>query len=231
MTDPPDSGGSVYPEDTAYPEDTVLATALAGLSVPAPAGLYDRLAARWALVEGPVEDVYVGFTRTGIVSVVPATSVDGDEGFAAAFRHYFGRPLLRSPRPPAEVERALRTGDATGLEFDLGGRTDFEREVLQMTLQIPAGELRPYSWIARQIARPRAVRAVGTALGHNPVPVLIPCHRVVRADGSMGQYGFGTAMKRRLLEGEGVDVDRVVALVRGGQLTGFRGGEGRPPCG
>ena len=225
MTDTPISGDPVSSGDAA------LATALAGLSVSAPTGLYDWLAARWAFVEGPVEDVYVGFTRRGIVSVVPTTSVDGDEGFAAAFRRHFGRPLLRSPRLPAGVERALRTGDATGLEFDLGGRTDFERDVLQMTLQIPAGELRPYSWIARQIDRPRAVRAVGTALGHNPVPVLIPCHRVVRADGSMGQYGFGTAMKRRLLEGEGVDVDRVVALVRDGELPGFGGYAARSPCG
>jgi O-6-methylguanine DNA methyltransferase len=114
------------------------------------------------------------------------------------------------------VEEALRSGDATGLEFDLTGRTAFERRVLATTLHIPAGELRPYSWIARQIDRPRAVRAVGTALGHNPVPLLIPCHRVVRSDGTVGQYGFGSEMKQRLLEGEGVDVAGVAALVRAG---------------
>jgi methylated-DNA-[protein]-cysteine S-methyltransferase len=185
-----------------------LAAALAGLSVAAPSDLYDRVGARWALVEGPVEDAYVASTRSGIVSVVPATAVDGEAGFVAAFRRYFGRPLTRAPRPPDGVEQALRTGDATGLEFDLVGRTPFERDVLEMTLQIPAGQVRPYAWIAGQIDRPRAVRAVGSALGRNPVPLLIPCHRVVRSDGSLGQYGFGTAMKRRLLEGEGYEVDR-----------------------
>jgi len=201
---------------TADAGDTALAAALSGLAVAAPSDLFDRVAARWAFVEGPVEDAYVAFTRSGIVSVVPAASVGDEEGFATAFRHYFGRPLVRAERPPVGVEDALRTGNATGLQFDLVGRTAFERDVLEMTLQIPPGELRPYSWIAWQIDRPRAVRAVGTALGHNPVPLLIPCHRVVRSDGSMGQYGFGTDMKRRLLEGEGVDVDGVEALVRGG---------------
>jgi methylated-DNA-[protein]-cysteine S-methyltransferase len=194
--------------------DDLWATALAGLSVAAPSDLEDHIVARWALVEGPVENAYVASTRRGIVSVVPATSVAGDEGFAAAFRHYFGRPLVRSPRSPEGVEEALHTGDATGLEFDLAGRTAFEQEVLETTLRIPSGEVRPYGWIARQINRPRAVRAVGTALGHNPVPLLIPCHRVVRSDGTLGEYGFGTAMKRRLLEDEGVDVERVRAQAR-----------------
>jgi O-6-methylguanine DNA methyltransferase len=103
-----------------------------------------------------------------------------------------------------------------GVERDLRGRTPFERAVLEATLSIPPGELRPYGWVAWQIGRPRAVRAVGTALGHNPVPLLIPCHRVIRSEGSMGQYGFGPDMKRRLLDGEGIDVDRVEQMVRGG---------------
>jgi O-6-methylguanine DNA methyltransferase len=194
--------------------DLAVAAALAGLQVRAPGDLFDRVSARWAYAEGPVEDAYVAFTRSGIVSVVPATSVDGDEGFTSAFRHYFGRPLTPAPGPPDGVEAALRSGDATGLRFDLGGRTGFEREVLTTTLRIPAGELRPYSWIAAQIDRPRAVRAVGSALARNPVPLLIPCHRVVRSDGSIGQYGFGSEMKRRLLEGEGVDTGGLSARSR-----------------
>ena len=191
--------------------DTALTAALAGLVEPAPAHLLDRVVARWSYVEGPVEDAYVASTRSGIVSVVPAAAVAGDAGFASAFRHHFGRPLVPATRPPDGVEEALRTGDATGLIFDLTGRTEFERQVLTTTLHIPAGELRPYWWIADQIGRPRAVRAVGTALSHNPVPLLIPCHRVVRADGTVGQYGFGSEMKQRLLEGEGVDVAGVAA--------------------
>jgi len=198
--------------------DRPLISALSELSVRAPDGLAQRLLARWSYVEGPVEGAYVATTSEGISSVVPASTVGGDDGFAEAFHRQFGRPLERAERPPDGVEDALRTGDATGLQFDLRGRTAFERSVLETTLQIPAGELRPYSWVAWHIDRPRAVRAVGTALGHNPVPLLIPCHRVVRSDGSVGQYGFGTDMKRRLLEGEGVDVDQVEATVRGGAV-------------
>jgi O-6-methylguanine DNA methyltransferase len=142
--------------------------------------------------------------------------VAGDAGFAAEFVRTFGRPLLPADRPPEGVQDALRSGSATGLRFDLRGRTPFERAVLEATLGIPPGEIRPYAWVAWQVGRPRAVRAVGTALGHNPVPLLIPCHRVIRSDGSMGQYGFGPDMKRRLLDGEGIDVDRVERMVRGG---------------
>ena len=197
-------------------DDRGLIAALSGLSAAAPANLMDRIAARWSYVQGPVEDAYVAFTAEGISNVVPASSVPGHAGFAAEFGRSFGRPLLPADRPPEGVEDALGSGRATGLRFDLRGRTPFERAVLEATLGIPPGEIRPYAWVAWQIGRPRAVRAVGTALGHNPVPLLIPCHRVIRSDGTMGQYGFGPDMKRRLLDGEGVDMDRVEQMVRGG---------------
>jgi O-6-methylguanine DNA methyltransferase len=187
------------------------------MSVSAPEDLMDRITARWTYVTGPVEDAYVAFTGEGITTAVPASTVAGEEEFIAAFARSFGRPLEEADQPPEGVEKALRSGRSTGLRFDLRGRTDFERCVLEATLGIPPGEVRPYSWVAAEIGRPRAVRAVGTALGHNPVPLLIPCHRVIRSDGSMGQFGgFGTAMKRRLLEMEGIDVDRVESLVLGG---------------
>jgi O-6-methylguanine DNA methyltransferase len=66
--------------------------------------------------------------------------------------------------------------------------TDFEWQVLRATLTIPLGETRSYKWVARKIGRPRAVRAVGQALRKNPYPLLIPCHRVVRSDGTAGGY-------------------------------------------
>jgi methylated-DNA-[protein]-cysteine S-methyltransferase len=197
-------------------EDDQLISALSGLRVSAPAELADRIVARWAYVEGPTVDVYVAFGPAGITSVVPSSCVGGDAEFTSTFRHAFGRPVLAADGPPDGVEEALRSGRATDLRFDLSGRTSFERDVLATALQIPPGEIRPYSWIAHRIDRPRAVRAVGTALGHNPVPVLIPCHRVIRSDGNMGQYGFGPELKRRLLDAEGVDVDAVESMVRAG---------------
>ncbi len=69
--------------------------------------------------------------------------------------------------------------------------------------------MRPYAWIAETIGKPKAVRAVGSALAHNPVPLVIPCHRVVRSDGASGDYVFGSHDKAKLLESEGVDLHEV----------------------
>ena len=85
------------------------------------------------------------------------------------------------------------------LPVDLQHCSDFETAVLQATRDIPYGEVRSYKWIAERIGRPRAMRAIGNALHKNPVPIVIPCHRVVKSDGSMGGYAFGPEWKTRLL--------------------------------
>ncbi len=82
---------------------------------------------------------------------------------------------------------------------DLSGTPDFQRKVLAAAGRIPFGEVRPYAWIAERIGHPRAVRAVGTALGRNPVPFIVPCHRVLQTGGGLGGYLFGTDVKGRLL--------------------------------
>ena len=82
---------------------------------------------------------------------------------------------------------------------DLTAAPPFQREVLAAARSIPYGEVRAYAWIAERINHPRAVRAVGTALGRNPVPLIVPCHRVLRSDGGVGGYLFGTEIKDRLL--------------------------------
>ncbi len=84
--------------------------------------------------------------------------------------------------------------------LDLAGAGEFDRAVWAATQRIPHGETRSYSFVARQIGRPAAARAVGQALGRNPIPILIPCHRVLRSDGSLGGFGGGLAMKRALLD-------------------------------
>jgi O-6-methylguanine DNA methyltransferase len=100
---------------------------------------------------------------------------------------------------------------------DLGALTDFQRAVLGATRTIPRGEVRTYGWVAREIGRPGAVRAVGTALGHNPIPLVIPCHRVVQGDWRLGNYsGGGPEAKRLVLATEGVDADELEALARAG---------------
>jgi O-6-methylguanine DNA methyltransferase len=189
-----------------------LAEGLAALAVDAPAGLLDRVAARWVRVEAPIGDVFVAATDHGIAYLRTGS---GEEDFAASFRRRFGRPLLPADRPPAGLLPALRTGRTGDLPLDLRGLSPFESDVLHAAMTIPRGEMRPYSWIAREIGRPRAGRAVGTALGHNPVPLLIPCHRVIRADGQIGQYVFGSPAKEVLLRAEDVNVDEVRTLAAG----------------
>jgi len=82
---------------------------------------------------------------------------------------------------------------------DLSERPDFQKKVLAAARRIPFGEVRPYAWVAQRIGHPRAVRAVGTALGTNPVPFIVPCHRVLQTGGGLGGYLFGTDVKSRLL--------------------------------
>ncbi len=78
--------------------------------------------------------------------------------------------------------------------------TDFERKVWLIIKEIPFGETRSYKWIAEKIGKPSATRAAGQALSKNPVPIVIPCHRVIESDGSIGGYSSGVNRKRRLLE-------------------------------
>jgi O-6-methylguanine DNA methyltransferase len=198
-------------------EEDPLATELAALAAPAPPGFADTVFARWVEVDGPVGALYVAFTDRGISYVCPTAWVEHDrDRFLDHYRTRFGRPLRPATRPPAGLATAVRDGRGAGLRFDLRGVGDFDRAVLAKTLEIPRGEVRPYAWIAREIGHPAAVRAAGSALGRNPVPILIPCHRVVRSDGATGNYGFGPQLKVDLLQAEKVNIDETHRLGRRG---------------
>lgn len=195
-------------------------------------GLADRY---WRL-ESPVGAVFVAASRAGISRVSRAKSA---KEFEREFARLRGRPVAAATsRPPMAVRallKNLKRRDRDRLHFDLRGLSEFERAVLLKALEIPGGEVRPYSWIAREIGRPEAVRAVGSALGKNPVPLLIPCHRVVRADGTLGQYSMGgSRVKRALLEVEGVEPDTIEELAaRGIRYLGNEKSHGfcYPTCG
>ncbi len=85
--------------------------------------------------------------------------------------------------------------------------TDFSAKVLKQAYRIPRGKVSTYSGLAKKTGSPRAARATGTALANNPFPIVIPCHRVIRADGSTGKFGGGSDMKKQLLRKEGVIPD------------------------
>lgn len=86
--------------------------------------------------------------------------------------------------------------------------TDFEKLVYKAAFDIPRGQTRSYKWIAQRIKHPMAFRAVGNALNKNPYPIIVPCHRVVKSDGSLGGFARGADAKRRILRSEGIDYRR-----------------------
>lgn len=103
----------------------------------------------------------------------------------------------------ADDVRDYVSGTAVAFDYrlDLRGLTDFQRRVLEVVRAVPFGSLRSYKWVAREIGAPRATRPVGQALSRNPLPVVVPCHRVVNSDGTLGGYSSGGPdMKRRLIE-------------------------------
>jgi len=83
--------------------------------------------------------------------------------------------------------------------LDLSGATTFQRQVWEITRLISYGETRSYAWVAEQIGQPGAVRAVGQALGKNPLPIIIPCHRIIASNGKLGGFSGGMEMKKHLL--------------------------------
>jgi O-6-methylguanine DNA methyltransferase len=177
------------------------------------------LADEYGTLSTAIGDVWVAWNGRGVSAL---TTAPGESAFEAAFQATVGRPIRRAPSglPPrleAAIARRLGGDRRARVPVDLRGRTEFERAVLLKALQIPRGEVRPYGWVASEIGRPAAVRAVGTALAHNPVPLLIPCHRVVRSDGHIGQYSLGgPENKRALLAWEGLDPAELEQLARAG---------------
>ncbi len=115
---------------------------------------------------------------------------------------------LVEAKPPQALRRALAAaakGRGDDFPLDLSWARDFEREVLVVARDIPYGETRSYAWLARQARRPLAVRAAATVMARNPLWLVIPCHRVIYADGRLGPYGSsGPSRKRELLRREGV---------------------------
>lgn len=168
--------------------------------------------------DSPIGPVYVAYNGRGISAVLTATSATE---FEAAFQSRFHRPLRHVESLPEALaslwQQQWQQPSDTALPVDLRGLKAFERDVLQKAREIPRGEMRPYAWVAREIGHPKAVRAVGTALGHNPIPLLIPCHRVGKSDGRIGHYAFGAAAKEMILVYEGVDVAGLEHIARSGK--------------
>ncbi|TAK01952.1 MAG: MGMT family protein [Chloroflexota bacterium] len=191
----------------------------------------DRLVA--TAVAAPWGPVHVAVSDRGVVAVGLTTTREAFEaGLEARLRRpvrWIGggeaRPALLD-RAATVLAEALAGDDSAGLDalpLDLSDRPAFDREVLAAVRAIPRGETRSYGDIARAVDRPGAARAVGGAVGRNPVAMLVPCHRVVAGDGTLGGYGGGwwgdherlLELKSSLLAAEGVHLPR--SLPRGGR--------------
>jgi O-6-methylguanine DNA methyltransferase len=112
-------------------------------------------------------------------------------------------PVLPRARELLDRYFAGKPLDGSELPIQIDGGTLFQNSVWKTIQQIPYGELRSYKWIAEQIGKPKAVRAVGNAVGANRVSIFRPCHRVIRSNGNLGGYGGGLERKRQLLALEG----------------------------
>jgi AraC family transcriptional regulator of adaptative response/methylated-DNA-[protein]-cysteine methyltransferase len=156
---------------------------------------------RWTTFDSPLGQMLIAATDKGICRLTfddseaslrrlfPSAEIIKDDGGL--------RALVEGAL--AAIERPLAAPD---LPIDVAG-TAFQEKVWRELRKIPLGETRSYAQIAAAIGQPKAVRAVGTANGDNHVAVLIPCHRVIRSDGTLGGYAGGLDRKRRLLDAEG----------------------------
>jgi AraC family transcriptional regulator of adaptative response/methylated-DNA-[protein]-cysteine methyltransferase len=158
---------------------------------------------RWTVVDSALGPLLVATTPKGICRLT------FDESESALRRNFPNATLVKDDGSMTELVEGVLTAidhpqSAPDLPIDVRG-TAFQEAVWRELRKIPLGETRSYSDIACAIGDPRATRAVGTANGSNPVAVLVPCHRVIRSDGTLGGYAGGLDRKRKLLKAEGAD--------------------------
>jgi methylated-DNA-[protein]-cysteine S-methyltransferase len=156
---------------------------------------------RFDIIDSPVGDLLVASTMRGLCRI--SFTVEGQD---EALARLFGARVLRMPLD--EVRRELdEYFEGRRREFDLpldwALVGPFGRRVLRVTSEIPYGGVQSYAEVASDAGSPRGSRAAGNALGSNPIPIVIPCHRVLRSGGALGGYGGGIERKRWLLELEG----------------------------
>jgi methylated-DNA-[protein]-cysteine S-methyltransferase len=154
------------------------------------------------VADTPVGPLFVAVTDRGLCRISYDTDPDRElDGLARTY----GARVLRSARPIDPVKRELEEyfegrRQEFDLPIDLRGRSDFTLAVLEQLARVPYGEVTTYGSLAARSGRPRAARAVGTIMNRNPIPIVLPCHRVVGSTGSLVGYGGGLERKRQLLD-------------------------------
>jgi methylated-DNA-[protein]-cysteine S-methyltransferase len=164
----------------------------------------------YATVDSPFGPLIVARTKRGLVKVSFSTVYDTEETLEELAARISPR-VLEAPAELDEVRRQLDDyfeGRLREFDLPLDWRLTegFRKRAQQAIARIPYGRTRSYTEIARSAGNERAVRAAGTACGANPIPIVVPCHRVLRSGGALGGYGGGLPMKEGLLRLEGVQV-------------------------
>jgi O-6-methylguanine DNA methyltransferase len=173
-----------------------------------------RRAARYAWTDSPIGPLLLAASERGVCQIDFAPNGPRSEAHLRQEldkRGFAARPIAGDPAddpllgPATRQLREYFAGrrDSFDVPVDLSGLTAFGTAVLEATAAVPFGQLDTYQGIAERIAKPGATRAVGNALGRNPVPVIVPCHRIVRSDHSLGGYTGGLHIKEHLLALEG----------------------------
>jgi len=166
------------------------------------AGLLD---AGYDVVDSPIGPLLVAATDLGLVRI----SFDPEpERELEQLARIVGRRVLRAPRAVDPVRHELdeyfeQRRHAFDLRLDLRGATEFTAQVLDELARVPYGQTATYGELAARVGRPRAARAIGMVMNHNPIPIVLPCHRIVGANGSLVGYGGGLDRKEQLLRLEG----------------------------
>jgi len=165
---------------------------------------------RYQIIETAWGPFVAAYSNRGLVGTLLPEAPDRPVEDAILERWPAAKPTRRSDPSVAGLRRSVRDYFAGrqvtfDVPLDLSAWTCFRQAVLQACRRIPYGRLASYADLARAVGRPAAMRAVGSTMAHNPLPLIVPCHRVVRADGSLGGFTCpqGVAMKLRLLKLEG----------------------------
>jgi len=204
-----------------------LAKAVRALAVEPPRSCKEAVCSKisdaFAKVETASGPVFVAFSDRGLRMIYRANS---EKAFRAAYVKKYARPLEEGSLPERLRKQVIAAVEGHGVDHplvDFEDAGELEGEVLRTLSRIPRGEVRTYAWVAQQVGRPKAVRAVGTICAKNVVPFVVPCHRVVPSTGGIGEYAFGAPVKRALLEREGVDVEQLERFSKAGvRLVGSR---------
>ncbi|MBL8899905.1 MAG: methylated-DNA--[protein]-cysteine S-methyltransferase [Planctomycetes bacterium] len=168
-----------------------------------------RLALRWGLGRSPFGSFAVAWSERGVSALAFAAEERSRENLAEALRASWPAARWRRDDEGVGAFEARLAGAASGEPLRLHVRgTSFQVQVWRALLSLPSGAACSYAELARAVGAPRAARAVGTAVGANPVAVLIPCHRVLRSTGALGGYRWGPDRKRALLAWEAAREER-----------------------